>query len=111
GWRAGDGLRLGLGLRYDRQTLTDATKNVVPRVGFGWHPSGDPRLAIRGGYGIYYTQIRANAIAGALTGGLDGLVTYTATPGQTGFPTCLTGSCPPLPLHPPPLPPSPRPPP
>jgi hypothetical protein len=39
---------------------------------------------------MYYTQIRANALASALTGGLDGIVTYTATPGQTGFPTSLT---------------------
>jgi len=43
---------------------------------------------IRGGYAMYYTQIRANALASALTGGLDGLVTCTATLGQTGFPTC-----------------------
>ena len=40
---------------------------------------------------MYYTQIRANALASALTGGLDGITTYTATPGQLGFPTCLTG--------------------
>ncbi len=99
-FRVNDDLTLDLGLRYDRQTLTDATNNVVPRVGFGWHPNGDRRLAIRGGYGMYYTQIRANAIAGALTGGLDGLVTYTATPGQTGFPSCLTGPCLPVPLDP-----------
>jgi hypothetical protein len=39
---------------------------------------------------MYYTQIRANAIASALTGGLNGITTYTASPGQTGFPTCLT---------------------
>ena len=99
-FRVSDDLTLDLGLRYDRQTLTDATKNVVPRVGFGWHPNGDPRLAIRGGYGMYYTQIRANALAGALTGGLDGLVTYTATPGQLGFPSCLTGSCLPVQFDP-----------
>jgi hypothetical protein len=91
--RMGDNLTVDAGLRYDRQTLTDATKNFAPRVGFGWHPNGDSRLAIRGGYGMYYTQIRANALASALTGGLDGLVTYTATPGQLGFPACLTGSC------------------
>ena len=36
--------RSTLGLRYDRQTLTDATKNFAPRVGFGWHPGGDSRL-------------------------------------------------------------------
>jgi hypothetical protein len=99
-FRATDDLTLDLGLRYDRQTLTDATKNVVPRVGFGWHPNGDARLAIRGGYGIYYTQIRSNALGGALTGGLDGLVTYTANPGQTGFPACLTAPCVPVPLDP-----------
>ena len=99
-FRVSDDLTLDLGVRYDRQTLTDATKNFVPRVGFGWHPGGDARLAIRGGYGMYYTQIRANALASALTGGLDGLVTYTAIPGQTGFPTCLTGPCLPVPLDP-----------
>jgi hypothetical protein len=98
--RATDDLTLDLGLRYDRQTLTDATKNLAPRVGFGWHPGGDSRLSIRGGYGMYYTQIRSNAIAGSLVGGLDGLTTYTAIPGQLGFPTCLTGPCLPLSFDP-----------
>jgi hypothetical protein len=83
-------LTIDLGLRYDRQTLTDATKNFAPRIGFGWNPGGDSRLAIRGGYGMYYTQIRSNAVAGYLVNGLDGLTTYTAVLGQTGFPTCLT---------------------
>ena len=83
-------LTLDLGLRYDRQTLTDATKNFAPRIGFGWHPGGDARTSIRGGYGMYYTQIRSNAVASYLVNGLDGLTTYTAVAGQTGFPTCLT---------------------
>jgi len=82
-------LTVDAGLRYDRQTLTDATKNFAPRIGFGWHPGGDARTAIRGGYGMYYTQIRSNAVAGSLVNGLDGLTTYTAISGQTGFPTCL----------------------
>jgi carboxypeptidase family protein/TonB-dependent receptor-like protein len=87
--RLNDQLTLDAGLRYDRQTLTDATANFAPRLGFSWHPNADRRLVIRGGYAMYYTQVRANALASALTGGLDGLVTYRATPGQTGFPTCL----------------------
>jgi outer membrane receptor protein involved in Fe transport len=78
---------LDVGLRYDRQTLTDAKDNFAPRIGFAWHPNGDSRVSIRGGYAMYYTQIRANAVAGYLVNGLDGLTTYTATPGQTGFPT------------------------
>jgi hypothetical protein len=82
-----------LGLRYDRQDLTTATKNFAPRVGFGWNPGGNSRLAIRGGYGMYYTQIRTNSYASYLVNGLDGLATYSATPGQPGFPTCLTDPC------------------
>ncbi len=100
--RLSDQFTVDAGLRYDRQTLTDSTSNFAPRLGFSWHPNNDPRTVVRGGYAMYYTQIRANAIAGALTGGLDGLVTYTATPGQTGFPTCLT--CVPLRIDPKTLP-------
>jgi hypothetical protein len=99
-------LTLSLGLRYDRQTLTDATRNFAPRLGFGWNPNGDPTFAVRGGYAMYYTQIRSNVVAAALTGGLDGLTTYTAVPGQLGFPTCLTGDCLPLNFDPRTLPPS-----
>ncbi len=95
---------IDLGLRYDRQTLTNATRDFGPRVGFGWNPKGDSRWSIRGGYGMYYTQIQSNLIASYLVNGLDGLTTYTATPGQLGFPTCLTGSCLPLSFDPKTLP-------
>jgi len=93
-------LTIDAGLRWDRQTLTDAKNNLAPRFGFGWHPRGDARTSIRGGFARYYTQIQSNLIANALTGGLDGLATYTAIPGQLGFPTCLTGSCLPLSFDP-----------
>ena len=89
-YRVRHDLTLDLGLRYDRQTLTDDENNFAPRIGFGWHPGGDPRTAIRGGYGMYFAQVRTNAVAGYLVNGLDGLATYTAVAGQTGFPTCLT---------------------
>src|SRR6185436_18192940 len=104
--RVGSNLTVDAGLRYDRQTLTDATNDFAPRVGFAWHPAGDARTVVRGGYGLYYTQIRSNLVAGSLLNGLDGFTTYTATPGQLGFPTCLTGPCLPLALDPRLLPPS-----
>lgn len=92
-WRVTKDFTLDLGLRYDRQSLMTATKDFAPRIGFGWHPNGNSRLTIRGGYGMYYTQVQSNIIAGYVQSGLDGFTTYTATPGQVGFPTCLTGSC------------------
>jgi hypothetical protein len=98
--RVTDDLNVDAGLRYDRQTLTDAKHNFEPRAGFAWHPRGDAKLVVRGGYGMYYTQIQSNLFASALTGGLDGLTTYTAVPGQLGFPTCLSGSCLPLSFDP-----------
>jgi hypothetical protein len=82
-------LTLNLGLRYDRQTLTDAKLNFAPRLGFAYNP-GKGRTTVRFGYGMYYTQIRSNAVAGSLVNGLDGLTTYTAVSGDPGFPTCLT---------------------
>jgi len=95
-YRVNTDLTLDLGVRYDDQSLSDSHADVAPRVGFGWHPANDSRLSIRGGYGLYYTQLIANVVAGYLVNGLDGLTTYTATPGQFGFPTCLTGPCLPL---------------
>ena len=105
-FRVNSDLTIDAGLRYDIQTLTDARGNVAPRLGFGWHPRGDARTSVRGGYGMYYTQVRSNSVAGALTGGLDGFVTYTATPGQFGFPTCLNAPCVPVNFDPATLPPS-----
>src|SRR5215475_14777246 len=99
--------RGGYGMYYT-QIRSNAVKSACNtcrnRLGFGWRPGGSSRLSIRGGYGMYYTQIRSNAVAGFLVNGLDGLTTYTATPVQPGFPTCLTGSCLPLSFDPKTLP-------
>ncbi|HTL42711.1 MAG TPA: TonB-dependent receptor [Vicinamibacterales bacterium] len=89
-YRARPDLSLDLGLRYDRQTFSDATKNFAPRVGFSWSPAGDPRTAVRGGYGLYWTQLRSNLAANFELNGPLGIGSYSANPGQTGFPSCLT---------------------
>ncbi len=88
-YRVRNDLTIDFGLRYDRQTFSDGRLNFAPRIGFGWHPAGRAESAVRGGYGIYYTQLRANIDASFELGGPEGVFTYQAAPGQTGFPACL----------------------
>lgn len=59
-WRAGGGLTLNLGVRYDVETsyakingVPDDKNNVQPRLGFVWAPFKDTKTAIRGGWGLY----------------------------------------------------------
>jgi hypothetical protein len=89
-YRVLNDLTLDFGLRYDRQTFSDAAANVAPRVGFGWHPRGDAKTAVRGGYGMYFTQLRSNLAANFELNGPRGIGSYSASAGQTGFPACLT---------------------
>jgi outer membrane receptor protein involved in Fe transport len=96
-WWVSPDLTVNLGVRYDRQTLTDATGNFQPRVGFAWNPLHDGRTVFRGGYAMYYSEIRANIVSGWQLNGPTGFFTFSAAPGQLGFPTSLE----PLPDFPP----------
>jgi len=80
-------LTLNLGLRYERQTFTDDKNNFAPRVGFAYNVRGDARTILRGSYGIYYSELRANLGAQFNIGGPTGVFTFSAAPGQLGFPT------------------------
>ena len=89
--------RLGLsgGLRYERQTLTDAVADFAPRAGFVYNFHGDGSTVLRGGLGIYYSQVVDNSVASYALGEPTGVFTYAATPGQVGFPTSIAAT----PLH------------
>ena len=96
-WRLGPGLTVDAGLRYERQSFSDDARMWSPRVGLAWHPRRDPRLVLRAGYGLYYSQLRANLAAGYSIGGPEGIFSFSAAPGQLGFPADLK----PLPGFPP----------
>jgi len=85
-WRLGQKLTLSLGIRYDAEAKVstinedvDSMKppynthlnhvnpnlgNVAPRFGFTWAPGGSGRVAIRGGFGMFYDTAKNATFAG-----------------------------------------------
>jgi hypothetical protein len=89
-WTVNPRLVLNLGLRYDNQTFTDDRNNFQPRVGFAFRPFADSNsTVVRGSYGIFVSEIRTNLAAGYAIGGPQGIFTFSAAPGQLGFPTAI----------------------
>jgi Carboxypeptidase regulatory-like domain/TonB dependent receptor len=97
-YRASRRLTVNAGLRYERQTFTDATLNFAPRVGFVYDVFGTGETIFRAGYGVYHSQIVDNSFASYALGEPSGVFTYTATPDQVGFPTSIAAA--PLPQFP-----------
>ena len=98
-YRANRRLTVNLGLRYERQTLTNSALNFAPRAGFVYDVFGTGDTIFRAGYGIYHSQVVDNSFASYALGEPSGVFTYTATPGQVGFPTSIAAA--PLPAFPP----------
>jgi hypothetical protein len=92
-------LTVNLGLRYERQTFTDFDRGFAPRFGFAYNVKGDGKTVIRGGFGIYYSQIVDNNAANYALSGPTGVFNYTAGAGQVGFPSSVSAA--PLPAFPP----------
>jgi hypothetical protein len=92
-------LTINLGLRYEQQTFTDARKDFAPRVGFSYNWRGDGKTVVRGGFGIYYSQVVDNSAANWALTGPTGVFNYTASAGQVGFPSSIAAA--PLPAFPP----------
>jgi len=90
---------LNLGLRYEQQTFTDARKDLAPRIGFVYKVAGSGDTVIRGGFGIYYSQVVDNAQANYALSGPTGFFNFTSQAGQVGFPATVAGA--PLPAFPP----------
>ena len=91
-------LTINLGLRYEQQTFTDFRNGFGPRAGFSYNLRGDGNTVVRGGFGIYYSQITDNSQANYALTGPTGVFNYTAAPGQIGFPTSVSAV--PLPAFP-----------
>lgn len=91
-------LTLNLGLRYEVQTFTDAREDFAPRLGFAYNVGGRGATTLRGGFGIYYSQVVDNSEANYALTGPTGVFNYTAAPGEPGFPSSISAA--PLPAFP-----------
>lgn len=97
-YRVRSDLTVNLGLRYEKQKFTDFKKGFAPRVGFSYNLRGSGKTVIRGGFGIYYSQVIDNLAANYALTGPTGVFNYTAAPGQVGFPSSVAAV--PLPAFP-----------
>jgi hypothetical protein len=91
-------LTLNLGLRYEQQTFSDYRKGFGPRAGFSYDIAGHGTTVLRGGFGIYYSQLPDNLAANYALSGPQGVFNYSAGPGQIGFPASIAAV--PLPAFP-----------
>lgn len=88
-WQLHPTLTLNTGLRYDRETFTDAAKNFSPRLGLVWRLPGTAPTVLRISYGIFFNDVPANLAADYSIFGPAGIFSFTAQPGQPGFPPNL----------------------
>jgi hypothetical protein len=58
-WRALPRLTLNLGLRFDRDSITDDV-DTAPRAGFALRLTRDSRTVLKGGAGLFYSRVPLN---------------------------------------------------
>jgi len=94
-WQLSPSLTAELGLRYEADSFTDAHHNLAPRVGLSYKlPRSE--TVVRASYGVFYGEERTDLAAADKLNGPEGVLTFSAQPGQLGFPTTLAA----LPAYP-----------
>src|SRR5262245_17111151 len=88
-WEVRRGLTLNLGMRYEKQTSSPDSNNIMPRTGFAWDLNKDGSTVVRGGYGRFYDQLFDNIPNTEDLFGIQGNFSITLTPGGNPgvFPT------------------------
>jgi hypothetical protein len=86
-WKLSSTLTVNLGLRHEYQALLRDKNNWAPRIGFAWGLGQDQKTVIRGGAGLFYSQMFLQVVRNALQQGTtSSAAAYTLTPTTPGFP-------------------------
>jgi outer membrane receptor protein involved in Fe transport len=85
-WKPTDTLTLNLGVRYQYESSVPDNNNVAPRIGFAWDPTRSGRMVVRGGFGIFHSDVFSTVDAFEAYQNADGFRSVTFAPGDPLFP-------------------------
>jgi outer membrane receptor protein involved in Fe transport len=103
-WALTPNFTLSLGVRYENllypnlnekaprpesRGIPGDSNNWAPRVGFAWAPA--KRLALRGGYGLFYDTLNLRLISAAIRGDGERVKTYRVAGNNPAAPSYPTG--------------------